>query len=882
MSKTHTFFTLLILFGLLAGPMARAQSSCDEAVAIPEAEKLYGTGNFDAVFALLKPCVEKGFSESGRIQGYKLLSMTYLAIDSLAQSQRVIQQLLTLSPKFEADFSASPRYKALVTYVRESQEQIVQVTSVSKRAENILYAPATVVVLTSRDFEQRGYQTMEQMLQDLPGFDVIRGKGVGYSNFYQRGYRSTSNDRTLILIDGVEENDLVSNSVLLSLQYSLSDLDRVEIIYGPASTLYGANAFTGVINIITKSFRNQPGPGRMLGVTAQTRGGTYKTRYLDGVLAARTPDVAVSLTVRAYQSAERDLSVYPEWNYQARTAADYTGRLDVTGTNPATGAYRAQEYLQKSKLTTLFPGNSLYAVDYLPGTTTATALRLTPQGAAKAAQLDNNLFGNSVRGAPVGFSNNKYDWFVRGKVEFKDLTISYLNWQTDEGATNWYTNRMTVPAGNNPRWVTHNRAFSITYTKQINAKFQLLNLASYLLHEIDGSTNLMTYNGYYNNRFSFLELSRDSTARAITTYYYRVSTQLRNELRLFWSPRYNLDVNGGVEVRSGLVQGNYITSTTGFADETGAVSTAAIVAGGNNFRTTDLGVYGQATYRPTKTLKMVVGVRVDNNRVRDNGGYGTVANPRFAAIYSRGKFVFKGIYAQAFKDASFLQKYGTTTTRALANPTLEPEQVRSYEGSLYFQATKQLSASLVVYRSAYSNAVGTAQVRLSNGTTTQQFQPLGSRRVWGAQAEGSYKASPLTIWWNATYTDPIDLLTQLRISDIANYTANAGADYQFGKLSLYVSGNLVGARQTGAGTSGSNNPKTSFDPFLILNSNLTYHNLLNGLSLQVTVNNLLDAEYFVPGIREADNLLIASRFPQDRRVVSLGASYVLPTAGPPR
>ncbi|NML64390.1 TonB-dependent receptor [Hymenobacter sp. RP-2-7] len=857
-----------LLLAAVGGPAARAQS-CDEAVTLPEAAKRYANGNFDDVFALLGPCAKNsGFSTTGQVQAYRLLALSYLAVDSLAQSQRAIGQLLVLSPQAEPDYADPPRYKALFQYVRSTQEQVTQVTSVSKKAENILFAPATVVVLTSRDFEQRGYQTMEQMLHDLPGFDVIKGNGVGYSNFYQRGYRSTSNDRTLILIDGVEENDLVSSSVLLSPQYSLSDLDRVEIIYGPASTLYGANAFTGVINIITKSFRNQPGPARMFGVSAQTRAGTYNTQYLDGVLSARTPDVAISLTARAYRSSSRDLSVYPEWNYSARTANDYTGLLDLTGT-------AASDYLKTRAL----PPSSLYTIGY-GSNGAANAIRLTPQGAARAAQLDNAVFGDSIGGQPVGFSNNKYDWFVRGKVEFKDLTISFLNWQTDEGATPWYTNRMTVPAGGNPRWITHDRAFSLTYTKQFSDKFSILNLTSYLLHEIDGATNLVTYRGYYNNSFSFLELSRDSMARAITTYQYRISTQLRNELRLFWSPRTNLDINGGVEVRSGLIQGNYITSTTGFADETGTIPTsAAVVLGGNNFRTTDLGIYAQANYRPAKNLKLVAGVRVDNNAVRDNGGYGTVSNPRLAAIYGYGKFVLKGIYSQAFKDASFLQKYGTTTARALANPTLQPERVRNFESSLYYQATKQLSASLVAYRSSYDNAVGTARVQLENGTFTQQFQPIGSRLIWGLQAEGSYKSALLNIWWNATYTHPTDQANGLRISDIADYTANAGGDYQLGRLSVYLSGNLVGRRRTGAGTSGSLNPQTSFDPFLILNTNLTYHNLIiNGLAVQVSVNNLLDKEYFVPGIREANNILIASRFPQDRRFFSLGAYYTLPTA----
>jgi outer membrane receptor for ferrienterochelin and colicins len=862
-----------LLLGFVRMPVI-AQVNCDEASMIPEAEKRYANGNFDDVFALLNPCVEKGFSEYARVQAYKILSMTYLAIDSLPQSARAISQLLTLNPKFEPDFSASPRYKTLFQQVRESKEQVLQVTSVSKKAENILYVPATVAVLNSKDFAQRGYKTLEDVLQDLPGFDVIRGNGVGSTNFYQRGYRSTSNDRTLILIDGVEENDLVSNTVLIAPQYPLSDIERVEVIYGPASTLYGANAFMGVINIITKNFRNLPGPAKQVAFNGHARSGSLNRNYIDGVVTAKTADVALSVTGRVFQSKEFDLSGYPEWNYDARTAADYTGQFDQTGTD-ASGAYRAQQYLTRTNLTKLYPNSNLYKVDYAPDGK-ATSLKLTPEGAQRAAGLDNHLFGATLNGSPVGFSNTKRDWFFRGKLEFKDLTISFLNWKTDEGATPWYSNRSAISTEKNPRWITQDRAFSITYNKAFSDKFQIMNISSYLLHEIKGGTSLVTYNGYYNGKLGFLELLKDSIPKATATYQYRVSTQFRNELRLFWSPLYNVDVSGGIELRSGLIQGNYITSNLAFADETGSVATATGLAGGNNFKANDIGVYSQVNYRPFKDLKLVGGLRVDNNRIRSNGGYGTVATPRLAAIYNRGKTIFKAIYAEAFKDASFLQKYGTTATRKLPNPKLLPERVNNLELSGYLQATKQLSFNVVGYLANYSNAVGTALVTLENGTTTQQFQGLGKRRIWGLQGEGNYRSTRLNVWWNFTYTNPMDEDAKLRISDIADFMTNAGADYQLtSRLSFYLSGNYVSARKTGLGTAGSNNPAQRFDPFLILKSNLTYHNLLNGLSVQLSVNNLLNKQYFVPGIREADNITYASRFLMDRRILSLAVFYTL-------
>ncbi|NEU70007.1 TonB-dependent receptor plug domain-containing protein [Spirosoma agri] len=862
----------LVLASLLlvaTGQIATAQMSCDESVAVPQAEKRYATGNFDDVFSLLLPCSQSGsFTVNGRVQALKILSMSYLAIDSMQQSAQAISQLLALNPKFEPDYLASPRYKTLFQQVRDSQEEIIQVTSVSKKAENLLYVPATVMVISSRDFVQRGYQSLEQVLHDLPGFDVIKGNGPGYSNFYQRGYRSTSNDRTLMLIDGVEENDLASSNIPISQQYALSDIDRVEVIYGPASTMYGANAFAGVINIITKSFRNLSGPARQLAFTGQARTGALNTTYFDGVLTAKTPDVAISVTTRLYRSDEIDLSKYPEWNFNSRTAADYTGQLDITG------ADATKQYVDKTNLLGQYPNSNLFTVNYDPAGV-ATGIRLTQQGAERAANIDNNLFGKTLNDQPVRFNDSSFDWSVRAKVEFKDLTISLLNWKTDEGATPWYTNRSTLSAAKNPRWVTNNRAFSITYSKYISDKFQLTNITSYLLHEINGNSSLVTYNGYYNGKLGLLELAKDSVPKSIITYYYRISTQLRNELRLFWTPVSNVEVNSGLEFRSGLIQGNYITSSKPLPDETGLVATGSgAVLGGNNFQTLDLSLYSQVTYRPRKELKVVGGLRVDNNRIRTNGGYGTVANPRLAVIYSPGKYVFKGIYAEAFKDASFLQKYATTSTRTLTNPNLLPERVRNIEFSAYYQVTKQVSMNVVSYMADYSDAVGVAIVPLEGGRTTQQFQAIGRRRIWGIQGEGNYRVNRLNAWWNFTYTNPIDPESNKRVSDIADYMINAGGHYQFlPKLSLYLSGNYVSARKSGMGTSGSNNPTQRFDPFLLLNSNLTYSNLVNGLSVQLSAANLLNNEYFVPGIREADNTTYASRFPQARRQVSIALLY---------
>ncbi|WP_028665295.1 TonB-dependent receptor plug domain-containing protein [Runella zeae] len=864
MGKNLRFYAIIIGVMALSLQVGRIYGqSCEESVDIPDAEKKFTTGNFDEVFSILLPCLKTGYSPNAKVQAHKILAMTYLALDSTQQASRSIQNLLAINPSFVPDFASSPQFKELFQYVKDSQERIIQITSVSKRAENVLKVPATVTVITDKDIIKRGYQNLEQVLHDLSGFDIAKGNGPGYSNFYGRGYRSTSNDRMLMLIDGIEENDLASDNIPISRQYPLSDIERIEVVYGPAATMYGNNAFVGVINIITKKYAEIIDANNKVQVKGQTRYGTWNSRYLDATVATKTKDVAISVSGRFFESNEMNLSQYPEWNYGTREASDYASHLNRTGT-------AAQTYANSTQLLTKYPNSDLYTVEY--ANNAISAIKLTPKGQQRAAELDNQLFNGNAFNQPVSFNDFSRDWYIKGKMEFKEFTILTSSWRTDEGAAPWYTNQTRLSTRNLSRWITLYRSLAGIYNKVLSEKFQIVILSSYRLHEIDGGTNLASYRSYYNNRLGIADLAAGTTPTYSTVYYYRGSNQFRNELRALWSPLPTLDINSGVEYRNSIIQGNYITSATPNPDDIGFP--ADTLRGGNNFRALDLGIYTQATYRYSPSLNLVAGLRLDNNRVRKSGGYGVVVNPRLSVIYSKGNFIFKGIYAEAFKDASYLQKYGTTSDRRLNNPTLQPEKVRNMEFSVYYKISKEANINIAAYRANYSNAVGLVTVVLENGTRTNQFQGIGRQRIWGIQAEANYQTEKLNIWSNFTYTNPTDLTSGLRISDIADFSFNIGANYQLNKSWHFnLTSHYVSARKSGAGTSGSRNPIQSFDPYLVLDGVVTYHNLFKGVSVQATVNNLLDKEYFVPGIREADNIVGASRFPQEHRNFSIGILF---------
>lgn len=127
----------------------------------------------------------------------------------------------------------------------------LEITSVSKVTQKINEVPSTVFIITGTQIKENGYFTLDEALSELPGFQFRNIQGIN-SYVFQRGIPN-QNNLTLVLIDGVQANELNSGGFYAGGLYNLSNVDRIEVIYGPSSVAYGTNAVTGIINIITKS-----------------------------------------------------------------------------------------------------------------------------------------------------------------------------------------------------------------------------------------------------------------------------------------------------------------------------------------------------------------------------------------------------------------------------------------------------------------------------------------------------------------------------------------------------------------------------------------------------------------------------------------------------
>lgn len=196
------------------------------------------------------------------------------------------------------------------------------VTTASKMAEKETVAPATVIVITARDIRLRGYATLVDVLRDLPGMETIP---YYFSEFGTqvpvRGVQG--NNKIIVLVNGMRVNPPGGENFPFRSDFSVRAAERIEVIYGPGSTLYGQDAISAVINVITKK------PGTEASGEALVAAGLNDERDVYGSFGGAL-DRDGHLRLSGYvQYHESDLTrldkEYPDWWRPYRELAEPRG-----------------------------------------------------------------------------------------------------------------------------------------------------------------------------------------------------------------------------------------------------------------------------------------------------------------------------------------------------------------------------------------------------------------------------------------------------------------------------------------------------------------------------------------------------------------------------
>ena len=159
----------------------------------------------------------------------------------------------------------------------------ITVIGASRNPSRIVEAPAAVSVVSGEELQREApHGQLPALFADKPGIDVVQN-GVQDFNINARGYNSSLNRRVLVLQDGVDRSlGFLQSQEWTALSMPLDDLGRLDFVRGPGSALYGANAFSGVINITT------PSPGDIVGSKVAIFGGQRETGRIDARHAGET------------------------------------------------------------------------------------------------------------------------------------------------------------------------------------------------------------------------------------------------------------------------------------------------------------------------------------------------------------------------------------------------------------------------------------------------------------------------------------------------------------------------------------------------------------------------------------------------------------------
>jgi iron complex outermembrane receptor protein len=200
----------------------------------------------------------------------------------------VIAIALTLAASAQAQDSAENGNLADLSIEQLMQVRVDSVYGASKHEQKVTQAPSSVTIITAEEIRRFGYRTLADVLRGVRGFYVSDDRNyqyIGVRGFLRPG---DYNSRVLLTIDGHRMNDSIYDGAYAGREgvIDLELVDRVEVIRGPSSSLYGSSAFFGVINVITKR------GGQFAGVELAGEGGTsdthreratYGARYANGV-----------------------------------------------------------------------------------------------------------------------------------------------------------------------------------------------------------------------------------------------------------------------------------------------------------------------------------------------------------------------------------------------------------------------------------------------------------------------------------------------------------------------------------------------------------------------------------------------------------------------
>ena len=677
---------------------------------------------------------------------------------------------------------------ALYDYLAEERLNVTVVTA-SNTEELLLDAPGVVLYVTQREMFDRGYTDLLDLFDDLPGMDVVRPWGDNFIKSYWRGYRTDIGFPFLVMIDGTITNSLWTTEAAHMGAIPLSEIHHVEVVYGPVSSVYGASAFMGVINVITNHDREEDGTYLTGRVSSSTfHFDRFDNRVVDMHFLHKQGKLRFSVAVRHSLGWLDD---------EAGERFEYT-RPSYSMDPALWGGYTEHENLARGA--------------DIPFGETGVDIR--------------GYFGGLEVGARELTLDTGY-----GFVYPTDRAQPYAVWQQRERSVH---GRYTADIkGVKSRTLVRQRESGIPNESYF--------LAGYESGGPEGRVTDFSYWQSLNESFSmFQDLETD-----VTEWF-----------TLHGGAKYeHKDVQRGYDVSGGPLTPPADVGGPGEANfPVIPLPPPDDLRNENRAQTDDYGVYLQAKLHKTEILgtkdghNVHLGLRYDHNSV-----FGADHSPSFRVAYvgRYGEFRGKLLYGEGFLEPTPRVLYGGWQGSG-SDINLKPESSRTLELNLS-HATKQATNLISVY---YTNNFDTFST-FAGGALNE-----GERNVFGMDYHANaYLTVPYvprlelyayySFIWTSEIKDIVDGVEETgKVGDLADHKVWLGATAGLDKhVTLNARARIVSERKTV-----DSNPLGTVDGYVVVDAHVMVRDLPEkGVSFGLRANNILDTEYFHPGIRTADS-----------------------------
>lgn len=671
------------------------------------------------------------------------------------------------------------------------KEMVVTATKTAKIASD---APATVTVVTAKEIENKNVHRADEALVGAPGV-FIRGLGGEQPNNYQNqitlrgmpGYY-----RTGVLVDGVSINNAFSGGVNMSV-VPVDDIQQIEVVPGPFSSLYGGAGMAGVINIITKTPEKRE-------ISLKGEGGSHNFKSLNVGFRDKLSDIlGFSLS---YGRKESDGYIS---DYVTKTPSGAGGTV-VSGWQKTTTSTGATTYIIGDKGKEAWEQDNYGAKFYL---------KLSP-------------------------------------VSKLILESSYLTHRTKDGSGNNY---LSILGDVNIDTLKTN-VKATDFLNTTNGEDLTRYAATYetlFANDVKFKANL----SYQNNQYWYTSINSSATNTSGTGKLSDIpAKKIDGDVQVSFPVASNQYLVLGASVNNSTLNKKvYTLANWREKDNTGTVGdwadgnsqSMAVYAQDEIALSDKLTVYGGARYDRWSTDGAInINGALSNYDTRTS----SAINPKASAVYKLDQgTIIKGAIGKAFRAPNLSDMYSTygTTTIFWSNPDLKPETVVTAEIGAEHEFKTGTLLRATYYRSEISDLIYST----TSGANRNKFN-AGTAETEGVDLEARQKLlGGLTAFVNATFVSTTILENSVRPTSVgkqiplqAEKMANIGLEGGRGPWSGSIIGSYVG-KMYGSDDNLDiyDNVPGSYDPYFTASTKISYK-VDKALTASLSVKNMFDREYF--------------------------------------